>query len=342
MNFFSAQYPKTCQDSYAKGNTESGIHELQTAKGEIFEVYCLFVNGRAGYVFPGRNAIQKVKESQLNLNNLATDNSEMLILQRHTDGTTLQTIVKPLKHFAKWGLTFLHNKFGKFADPLRRNIFGNKFVYVGFLDVNTYGNKLAFSLGINSNGKDITYKDCDKNPNNYMVFYPNMENKTKCEIGTWEMGKKFLNNFKTTNYEGVMDNDDFWFTLEMHFGGCGMRYSSACFGIEGYAVGLPFGMPSGKCKSYGLPHLQSFDGKKLQLYGACQYVAVQDGCEEGVYQGYSTFRVIVDLEKKKGKSSVIKSINIDTGKGVCEKNNLYIYFSIYSCPFYIIVFFIHF
>lgn len=76
------------------------------------------------------------------------------------------------------------------------------------------------------------------------------------------------------------------------------------------------GMASGKCKSSGLPYLQSFDGKKLRLFGACQYVAVQDDCEEGIYQGQANFRVIVDLEKKKKKTSMIKAINIDTGFGV--------------------------
>lgn len=62
--------------------------------------------------------------------------------------------------------------------------------------------------------------------------------------------------------------------------------------------------------------MRSFDGKKLKLFGACQYVAVQDGCEEGTYQDQATFRVILDFEKKKRKTSVIKAINIDTGFGV--------------------------
>lgn len=198
------------------------------------------MSGKAGFVFPGRNAIEKVKENDLQVRQMATENSEMLVLQRHTDGTTFQALVKPMKEYAKSGLTFNQNKWGKFAEPLRQDEFGKKFIYIGFLDKKTYLKKIAYTLGLNSNGKDITYSDCDENPNNYMVFYSNMKNKTFCENG-WDMGKKFLNNFKSTEYGRVMDYDDFWFTLEMHFGGCGMRYSSACSGIKGYAVGLPFG-----------------------------------------------------------------------------------------------------
>ena len=97
------------------------------------------------------------------------------------------------------------------------------------------------TLGFSSNEEQITFNDCDGNPNNYFTFFSNLNNVTTCEVGSWPMSGKFLNTFNNTKYSAIMEHNDFWFAMELHFGGCGMRYSGACSSIDGYAVGLPFG-----------------------------------------------------------------------------------------------------
>ena len=78
------------------------------------------------------------------------------------------------------------------------------------------------------------------------------------------------------------------------------------------------GMKMGRCRCIGYPHCQSFDGKKLPFYGACQYTAVQDGCEDGIYQGESTFRVVLDFAESNNRAFTwVKNVHIDiVGHGV--------------------------
>ena len=73
------------------------------------------------------------------------------------------------------------------------------------------------------------------------------------------------------------------------------------------------------CHCSGDPHCMSFDGKKLDYYGACSYTAVQDGCEDGVYGGKHTFKVVADFHKRNKQHSVTwtKAVHVEIeGYGV--------------------------
>lgn len=58
------------------------------------------------------------------------------------------------------------------------------------------------------------------------------------------------------------------------------------------------------CRGSGDPHFRTFDRKKYNFQGACQYVIAQDSCKNGVPHTNPTFKVVGDFFRKKAVDRV--------------------------------------
>ena len=95
--------------------------------------------------------------------------------------------------------------------------------------------------GYRAGGKDFTFRNCDANPNSYIVFYLNYNgiSKTPSQI-TNQFMSGWIAKSKNIDPKNYMD-DRFYSEIEMHMGGCGGRAFTPDFGNILAALGLPFG-----------------------------------------------------------------------------------------------------
>ena len=159
---------------FASGDPQSREVTLEVkVKGRSrvkVDVFCLFNGDGSGFVFVARDVILNSIDNPFDLDLLSKDRSKVLIRVLKEDGVQEDTVIKELDLYNDRNLTLMVNEHTGFARVKNRDSMGDQFVYLGILDLETAG-QVNSKQGFVSNGQEVSFTNCDGNPNNYFVFY---------------------------------------------------------------------------------------------------------------------------------------------------------------------------
>ena len=194
-----------------------------------------------GWTFLPRFAIREKAFQGVELDKIVTDKSKVLLRHWTKGGTQPYSLIEQLPQNKKTKFGIFMNEHKGFSKPINAE-FG-EYLYLGILPDKK--SKKKTKQGFKSNGKEITFENCDGKPNNYFAFLPNHYDKEPSKFMAdddkfeksgvavdWRKSGKPLTSFRE------MPNDFFFFT-EMHFGGCGCYTSSDRWqDAHGVAIGF--------------------------------------------------------------------------------------------------------
>jgi len=231
----------TCKEILAANPAApSGIYNYQLLPKGVIQVYCEMGLNGGGYTFLDPALLSILTNDQLQV--MITDGSSLLMRIRRYDGAQPYIILKQLPQYGNISLKFDLSSNVGYNTPVNSAILGLPYLYVGFLPIiNASNNNMQ---GIAANGVDITFQNCDQNPNSYIALFPNFAEINPSLYGLTDE-YPFINNFfanAVANPSGRVMPEEFFLFTEFHFGGCGCysqtdsRLSSKC--ILGTTVGF--------------------------------------------------------------------------------------------------------
>ena len=200
------------------------------------------ING-GGYTFLSIEGIAKL--SKEDLQHLFTDKSDVLLRISKPDGTQPYTVIKSMKNDGT--LSVQLSQHANHNAPQNVNL--GPYLYLGTLHKSEASQKTK--QGFKSNGKEISFSNCDANPNSYFAFFPNPMEKAPSSYHMSNLvyersgvAVNWRNSAKRPASTRRMPVDFFLFT-EMHFGGCGCYTSSDRWLLSGTvnpALGTAIGL----------------------------------------------------------------------------------------------------
>jgi hypothetical protein len=221
----------------------SGLYDLSLDKGKgkkLERVYCEMGLNGGGYTFLNPYHVSIMSDSELQ--EMVTDRRNVLMRVRMTNGTQPYAVLQQLNIFNDNFLNIsLHNNVG-YTEPVNVGKLGNEFLYFGFIPASKARAKTV--QGIKTNGKELTFTNCDSNPNSYIALFPNHKERMASSYSfdiKWDMFLNLVASMRQNPSSRVMPEDFFMF-LEMHHGGCGIytqtdtRYSIG--GVISAAIGF--------------------------------------------------------------------------------------------------------
>lgn len=225
---------ESCADVY-KSNISSarGEYTVYNDNGDPFSVYCVFQHGYGyTYISPGATAA-------LNVDNLFTDSTHVLIRDIRTDGTQYEAKIEQISAFKQTPLSIQYDAHTGYREV--QNPAMTPYVYLGFIPASLVqrGQVEGYSL----NGNDLTFQNCDGNTNSYFAFLFNQNNAAPSDYHQtastlqkiWAVGADQLP-------QSEYIPESYFSFFEMHFGGCGAYGTPQhVSNVKGAALGLRYG-----------------------------------------------------------------------------------------------------
>ena len=227
----------------SEGHLTSGIYQIKLPSG-CYKVYCeMGING-GGYTFIPPSIVSKLLSEDmfylLNQTNLADD---VLLRISQPDGSQPYTVVKQFTNTG--GMAVLLNNFEGYTKP--QNEFLGDYILLGITPAANARNNNQ--QGLKSNNQDISFRNCDKNPNAYFAFFPNdgevEPSRYHQQNSIYERQGVSVDWRRTAvrPFSGRRIPLEYFMFTEMHFGGCGTYSSSdkwltATVPALGTAIGL--------------------------------------------------------------------------------------------------------
>jgi len=177
------------------------------------------LNG-GGYTFVRPQDLDKLSDRQVQ--QWFTDKKTLLMRLRKCDGTQPYSVLSQLKRYSHIPLKFALNDYTGYAAPVNKALgHGSSYLYTGFLPKHNAANHNI--QGFKSNGKSITFKNCNKKPNSEISFFTNYHEKKPSNhlFGKkYPLVSKFLNSFED-NYSTRLIDPSYFVFFELNQGGCG-------------------------------------------------------------------------------------------------------------------------
>lgn len=200
-----------------------------------FIVYCL-INEGGGYTFISPETYMNV-----NINHLSNDNSHVIIRHRRTTGLQYESRIEQISRYKTRPVSVQYNAHNGYTGIV--NSMMTPYIFVGLTPVNLHDrNHRGDKQGYRSNGKDITFVNCDGNPNGYFAF---LFNHNKVSVSGKGQSPAISRKWIDTSARVAGDRvpDKFFAFFELHFGGCGAYATPNHFvDVSGAAVGIPYKM----------------------------------------------------------------------------------------------------
>ncbi|XP_046853328.1 uncharacterized protein LOC124446529 [Xenia sp. Carnegie-2017] len=217
----------------------SGLYRI-VVDDTVVTVYCEMAKEGGGFTFIPREAVIKGKLPQL-INQVFKNKTQVLLRIQKKDGLQPFTLITQLPRFTQHNLAVLMHNYNGYTQP--QNYYMRDYLFLGVLPKNVAWARVT--QGFRSNGKKVTYVNCDGNPNSYFVFYPNHK---EMKISSFH-GKNLIyesqgvavdwRNSGVPSYGHRQLPNNFIFLTELLFGGCGTYTSSDRWrDAYGSAIGL--------------------------------------------------------------------------------------------------------
>ena len=216
--------PRSCRSIKARyPQALSGVYTIRISTGTL-QVYCeMSINGGA-YTFLSIEGVAQLRRNDLR--HLVRDKKTVLLRISNPDGTQPYTVIQPLKNDGV--LSVQLSQHVNYNAPVNRHL--GPYLYLGTLPKSEANKKTK--QGFRSNRKEVSFINCDGNPNSHFAFIPNTQEKTpsRYHINNPIYEKRgvavdFRASAKRPPSARRMPLDFFHLT-EMTFGGCGCYTSS--------------------------------------------------------------------------------------------------------------------
>lgn len=228
------QRPNSCTDLIKFRVTTSGVYTLFDGM-QSYTVFCLMRQG-GGYTFIYPETLISV-----NISALSNDYSHVLIRHRRTDGLQYESRIEQIARYAYRPISVQYNSHSGYNGPVNSKM--TPYVYVGLTPRTLEDNRShkGDTQGYRTNGKDITFINCDGNPNGYFAFLFNHNGVSSSGSYSPAVVRQWVDT--AVRVSDVAVPDKFLSSFELHFGGCGAFASmERVGGVTGAAVGIPFKM----------------------------------------------------------------------------------------------------
>ena len=216
----------------------SGVYTIYPKASGPVSVFCDFYDDR-GYTFVSKKDLGKL----ISLSELysETDHAIVRILLRNSKQRDVS--IEQLSFFKyRYPLSFQLSDSDGYKRPVNHNL--GPYIYVGFLPAE-YASIKSSLQGYRTAGDDVTFSNCNADPNSYLAFLANPENKPEnpyykrcCDVPRM---RQWITRAQPIPEDRIM-GDEFYYMYEMHMGGCGGYLTTAhtLDIISGAAVGFGF------------------------------------------------------------------------------------------------------
>ncbi|XP_013419820.1 uncharacterized protein LOC106180388 [Lingula anatina] len=203
-------------------NAVSGTYTISTNIGPV-QVYCEMGLNGGGYTFLPSSVI--VDGAGLDLTPLTTDTSQVLVRILEQTGSQPYTILQQLAAYSSIPIHVSINSNDGYQGPNNKAL--GPYMFLGFLPTNVAADPSKAAQGFRSNGRDVTFTNCDRNPNSYFATFPNHDEKNPVPHNPhfYQLHRNWRQSARQPPSGRTMPTNYFFFT-EIHFGGCGVYTSS--------------------------------------------------------------------------------------------------------------------
>ncbi|XP_065061043.1 uncharacterized protein LOC135688224 isoform X1 [Rhopilema esculentum] len=234
--FGSACQFATCKSLKTAG-VKSGLHHIFIPSG-IYQVYCeMDING-GGYTFIPNDIMSQITTQDIET--LFTLHQDVLLSLQQVDGSQLHTVIHQYDSIGR--LSVQINAYNGYTRPKNGD-------FTDFLYLGTWPAAHALKgtdQGFLSNGVSITFRNCDGNQNNRLVFYSKPNSSPPNYNGYYEQ-QGFAVRWRATArphpVPGSKMPSKFYLFTEAAYGGCGCYTESSAWpqsahSATGTAIGI--------------------------------------------------------------------------------------------------------
>jgi len=241
FGFFYSPWNQITSCSELPPSSPSGMYSLRLTNGQIYRVYCeMGING-GGYTFIPREMMAALGRSDMKT--LFRKPKDVLLRISRPDGSQPYTVISPLYGNA---LSVMLNGHQNDA-PKNKYSLGAPYIYLNTVPAKYMRPKTKG--GMRSNGKLVTYRNCDNAKRNQFTFFANLKEK---KINNYHGGNLIYEQRGVAHdwRESAVNPPsgsrmplNFFLFTEMHYGGCGAytssdRWIKAKSPAHGTAIGL--------------------------------------------------------------------------------------------------------
>jgi len=196
------------------------MYNIETSTGRVLQrVYCEMDLNGGGYTFLNPSHLSDLTDDELQA--MYTDRTSVLLRVRDRTGSQPYAVLEQLPRYSSHALKLGLNNHVGFQRPVNVNSIGPNYLYVGFLPTSVAQSRTT--QGLQVNGVDVAFVNCDSNPNSYIALFPNFADATPTDYvysARFPLFSRFTSAFRPV-LSGSVISEDFFMFFETHMGGCG-------------------------------------------------------------------------------------------------------------------------
>jgi len=200
-------------------NATSGVYQLVTPSSNVnYEAYCEMGLNGGGYTFLSPASLTQLSDADIQ--SMFTDKTSFLMRYRSCSGNQPYAVLSQLPQYSGIPLFIGLSTNTGYSTPVNSYSASlGTYLYFAFLNISSSNNHNT--QGLQVNGNQVTFSNCDTNPNSYFALFPNFRELTPATVqSVWPLPQTFVNDF-ARNPSTRLIPPEYYMFLESLFGGCG-------------------------------------------------------------------------------------------------------------------------